>query len=554
MFVVVSIIVDFLLIVLLMWLNRRIFIDIFYFVSDKSKAILFLIVILFSILAVLKGYNFKTFIPSDEEWVLMRQAKDLLYGGQILNQLRYGFVYPILLVFGFLIFGFNPLVASVMTFVLGVLSILLIFAISQQFFKNEIISLISTAMYSFSPSFYIFTTLQMGYPGLVNFFLLFFVLVSVLSFQKHKTSLYVLSIVLLAITAQIKPEYFILIVPYGLFFILLKEYKNFRTFQLFIMVIIYLAISSPYLFQNMNFRSSYASGWCGEFSLVGITPEYSNLLTKIVDPVVKSIINERFSINYFINKIPSFFKYWSFRSLSFISPIIVIGLVVALKKHTKMTLYLISIFFSITILYLADCFLYESRYAFPTFGLVVMFFGVGINFLINLVGRGGNVNQLFKKVLLISFSILMMIYLYFYEYKNSLFKGYYYDYYWVERNVSNLSDSFINLDKLIIGLPKNNTMLLVPHSNEANYLNIKGYKSLSLTNIESFNTNDNADYKNISLPINQEKYNYYLELNTCNYPVLMKQCNYVRENYALKQLKEAGGNNRLYKISIKPPF
>jgi len=552
LFMVVSIVFDFILILFLMWLNRKVFFDIYISISRKSKILLFLIVAVFSIVVAINGFNFKVFIPSDEEWELLRQAKELLSGGQVFHYLRYGIVYPTLLAFGFLLFGVNPLVASVMNFVFGIMSIFLLFTITQLLFKNEKISLISALIYAFSPLFYIFTTLQMGFPSTVNFFLLLFVLVSVLSFQKHKVSLYALSLILIAVTAQIKPEYFVLIVPYGLCFLFFKEYLHIRMPNILFLIILFIFICAPYFIQNTIFKESYNSGWCSAFSMVGNTPVYSHLITEYVDPVIKKLINNRFSINYFIYKIPSFFQFWFFRSLAFITPLFILGIVSAAKKHIRFTIYLLSIFFSITLVYLADCPVYDTRYVFPTFGLVIIFFGVGINFLINFIDGRGNGNSLIKKVLLILFSLLMISCLYIYEFKNNLFEGNYRDYVWVGRNASEIGNIIVDLDKLIVDINNNSAILVVPNSSEENYLRIKGYKAFALSNIEALNTNNiGTEYKKVTLPFDKEKYVYFLELSSCGYDMLSKRCNYIKDNYNLVLLKQEGESGRLFAISAK---
>ena len=161
----------FLLMFFLIWLNRRIFFDLFKNISWHSGIFLLLSIIIFSLLCVFAGFNFKSFIPSDTEWEILEQAKELVQGKQIFILLRYGLVYPLLLSFGFRLFGFNPLVASIMTLVFGVLSILLVFVLSQAVFKNDKVSLLSSSIYAFTPLVFVFTSFQMGFPAGYNLFL-----------------------------------------------------------------------------------------------------------------------------------------------------------------------------------------------------------------------------------------------------------------------------------------------------------------------------------------------------------------------------------------------
>ena len=123
---IVIITIMFLISIIFLWRERRKFLALF----KKNNNVIFLgllaIVIAFSLLCIFKGFNFKSFIPSDQEWEILEQAKDLTAGEQILRHSRYGLVFPLFLSFLFKFFGFNPLVVSIMNFALSVLSIFLV--------------------------------------------------------------------------------------------------------------------------------------------------------------------------------------------------------------------------------------------------------------------------------------------------------------------------------------------------------------------------------------------------------------------------------------------
>ena len=391
----------------------------------------------------------------------------------------------------------------------------------------------------------------MGYPGLVNFFLLLFVLASVLSFQKQKFSLFILSLILIAFTAQIKPEYFVLIVPYLFGAILFWKERKINYLSIFILITTFLILSAPYLLQNIYLKEGHSSGWCGDLSLVGRATFHSDWLSKYIDPVIKFVVNDRFSVNYLINKIPSLFQFWMFRSLALITPIMIVGIFVALRKFTKMTIYILSIFFSITFLYLADCYLYEARYAFPTFGLVVIFFGFGINYLISLIDGGANIKQLVKKIILILFSVFLIIFLYFYEYRNSLFQGEYFDYLFTVRNVSSKSEYYSVVSTLLNKLPRENTFVVVPHPNDKNMIMIMGYESISLIDYVAFQTNETINYETVNIPLDFGKLNYFLELDSCNYSTIKEKCDFIKEKYSAEQLKTTDFGGSLYLLNSK---
>ncbi|MBU1322453.1 glycosyltransferase family 39 protein [Patescibacteria group bacterium] len=431
------------------------------------------------------------------------------------------------------LFGFNPLVASVMTFVLGILSIILVFALSQAIFKNNKISLISALIYAFTPLMYVFTTLQMGFSAVVTFFLLFFSLTAILYFKYHKIGLLALSLLLIILISQIKPEYLILIVPFGVCFFLFKEYKRVNFSKIMVLTLLFLVLATPYFIQNSRFKTSYNSGWCGSPSQTftyGINMPQDNFpLSKQLNPILKTLVNNRFSINYFIEEVPSFVKFWTFRSLLLISVLILVGVISSFKKHRKETFFLLLLFLAVSFLYMADCAFYESRYAVPTYGLVVIFAGFGLNFLVEKTSK-------FTTIPLITVILSLLIYWYFNEYRTYLFKGVYRDYMFITRRVV---DDYSRLNILLKDIPKENAYFFVVHPNEEHILRILGYESISLSNIEAFRQLDKVNLTAAKLPLEMTRNNYFIQSWYCSILANLKAlCEFVEENYQLKLIKQ----------------
>lgn len=534
----------------LLWLNRRIFFDLFKNISWHSGILLLLLIIIFSFLSASAGFNFKSFIPSDEEWEILGQAKDLVLGKQVFTHLRYGLFHPLLLSFGFRLFGFNPLVASIMTFVFGVLSILLVFALSQAVFKNDKVSLLSSSIYAFTPLVFVFTSLQMGFPAMVTFFLLSFSLTVILYFQHHKTSLLVLSLLLLALTSQIKPEYFILIVPFGICFFLFKEYKKVSIPIALGLIIIFLIFSIPYFIKNAQLKEGFETGWCGTPSQIfydGKAHSYSLPLTKYLDPILKFLTNKRFSINYFIYDIPNFVKFWTFRSFIFISILILIGIIFSFKKYRKESVFLLLLFFSISFLYMADCAFYETRYAIPTYGLVVIFAGFGLNFMAEKTTQLTKKRHLFKIVLLITILLSLYTYWYFNDYQPYLLKGSYRHYMFNKRSVV---DDYRRLNDALKSISLENSYFFVPHPTEEKILRFLGYKAIALGNIEAFHELDKMDLTTEKLPLDVTKNNYFIESWYCSTLIELETlCEFVKENYKLELIKQINYDRLYYFIN-----
>jgi len=529
-----------------LWLNRRIFFDLFKNISWHSGALLLLLIIIFSLLSAFAGFNFKSFIPSDQEWEILEQAKELVLGKQIFIYLRYGLFYPLLLSFGFRLFGFNPLVASIMTFVFGVLSIFLVFALSQAVFKNDEVSLLSSSIYAFTPLVFVFTSLQMGFPAVVTFFLLSFCLTTILYFRYHKASLLVLSLLLLVLTSQIKPGYFILIVPFSICFFLFKEYKKVSIPIILGLIIIFLIFSIPYFIKNAQFKEGFKTGWCGTPSQIfynGEAHSYNLPLTKYLDPILKFLTNNRFSINYFIYDVPNFVKFWTFRSFIFISILILVGIIFSFKKYPKESVFLLLLFFSISFLYMADCAFYETRYAIPTYGLVVIFAGFGLNFMAEKTTQFTKKRHLFKAALLIIILLSLYAYWYFNDYQPYLFKGSYYDYMFNKRSAV---DDYGRLNDTLKGISPENSYFFVPQANEEKILRFLGYGAISLGNIEAFHQFDRVDFTTAKLPLDMTKNNYFIESWYCPILIELKTlCEFVKENYKPKLIKQTN-YDRLY--------
>ncbi len=534
----------------LLWLNRRIFFDLFKNISWNSGVLLLLLIIIFSFLSAFAGFNFKSFIPSDQEWEILGQAKELVLGKQVFIHLRYGLFYPLLLSFGFQLFGFNPLVASIMTFVFGVLSILLVFALSQAVFKNDKVSLLSSSIYAFTPLVFVFTSLQMGFPAVTTFFLLSFSLTTILYFQHHKASLLALSLLLLTLTSQIKPEYFILIVPFGICFFLFKEYKKNSISIILCAIVIFLIASIPYFIKNVELKEGFENNWCGSPSQTfynGEAHSYNLPLTKYLDPILKFFTNNRFSMNYFVYDVPTFVKFWTFRSFIFISILILVGIIFSFKKYRKESIFLLLLFFFISFLYMADCAFYETRYAIPTYGIVIIFAGFALNLISGKIAQFTKNPTSFKNILLIMAFLSLCAYWYFNDYKPYLFNGSYQDYMFDERKPL---DDYLRLDDTLKGISTENSYFFVVHANEEKILKFLGRDAISLINIKAFHQLDKMDLTTNKLPLDVTKNNYFIESRYCSILIEFKTlCEFIKENYELKLIKETNYDRLYYFIN-----
>ncbi|RLC37331.1 MAG: hypothetical protein DRH33_05885, partial [Candidatus Nealsonbacteria bacterium] len=241
------------------WVERKIFINLF---KKTNKFVLIGLILIIISFCLISAFYFKSFSPSDEEWWDLNLAKKILSGDRTAFQNQHGMVYPLIVAVGFKIFGLSPYVASRINLFLAALSIFLVFLLSKIIFKKDLAGLLSAIFYSFTPLVFYFTNLRMGFPTTVSFFFFLTAIISILSFRYHKFSLYILSLVLLGLMSQLKPEYFILIFPYLFCFIIFKEYKFLSFKKAGILILLFLLFSTPFFVKNVTFKENF-TGWSG---------------------------------------------------------------------------------------------------------------------------------------------------------------------------------------------------------------------------------------------------------------------------------------------------
>jgi len=185
---------------------------------------------------------------------------------------------------------------------------------------------------------------------------------------------------------------------------------------------------------------------------------------------------------------------------------------------------------------MADCAFYESRYAIPTYGLVVIFAGFGLNFIDEKTVQFVKKQHLFKVALLITLFLSLYAYWYFNDYQPYLFKGSYRDYLYNKRSVV---DDYSRLNNLLKGIPKENSYFFVPHANEEEILRFLGYQVSSLSEMKAFQQFDRADFTTAKLPLDMTKNNYFIQSWYCQTLIELRTlCEFVKENYKLKLIKQ----------------
>ena len=531
-----------LLSLVLIWTNRRIFVDLFKNINKVSLLILVLITIVFVLICAFEGLNFKFFNASDAEWMEINAAKQLSLGN-FTEQLQDRMVFPLILALGFRIFGLNPLVASFLNLFLAVLSIFLVFTLTQIVFKNEKASLLSAFIFTFTPFTLIFTSLRMGDPTVVGFFFLLFIIAAILAFRYHRLSLHILTLIFFALVSQTKLEYFILIFPYVFCFIIFKEYKHIPFKKIIILIVLFFLFCLPFFAGNDHFRKTSVSGWCGYPSQTfhnGKVYSYTLPLTVPLDRVLKFLANGRFSINYLVYDMPNFLRLWFSKQFVFISLFIILGIIFAFKEHKKEALFILFSFLSISIVYLADCIFYETRLAIPSYGPIVIFSGLAIDLFSKKISRIAGKKKLIEVI--ITGLIILVLLLSWYFDSHSLNKLFSYRNY----NNTNIVDNYNGLKNVVdyYGfLPSDSYFLVVQHV-EKYILKFLGYKADCLTDIvgESYFRDRQKFFESLTPPLKQKKNNYFIYSWYCEtLDETADICNFVTKNYVEAKVGDRGG-------------
>jgi hypothetical protein len=516
----------------LFYINRKILVNLLKNTNRNTLIILILLILCFVLII---GFNFRSFSPSDQEWEELNNAKNLLSEDKnVFNHQRYGLIYPLSLFISFKIFGFTQYAASYLNFILAASSMFLVFVLSKVIFKIDSIAIFSTVIYILTPLILLYTALKMGFPTIIGFFLLLVILASILSFRYHRLSLYILALLLIALASQVKPEYFILVFPFVLCFLIFKEYKFLSLKKIIILILLFLLFSVPFFVKNAQFKEESASEWCGYPSQTfydGKRWSYDLPIMSHLDKILRPLTNNRFSMNYLIYDLPNFIKFWSSEHFFFVLPFLLLGIFVALKgRYKKETIFILFTFFFISFVYLADCAFYEERYAMATYGPMVIFSGLGINFLQTKLFRRKKGNSFL--VILLPIILLLVL--------TISFISHFIEYSRQYKSFPNYSE-YNELKEISKGISSENSFIFVAHRNEEMILRFLGYKVYSLSNMLDVPYFENPEefLKILKLPVEPGRKNYFIKTWYCQILIpLRDMCDFTIDNYVEREIDQ----------------
>jgi hypothetical protein len=456
--------------------------------NQKIQKKTWIILGIFMLLFLIVNLTFNSFRAADEEWASIYRAKTILDGNQrVYVQDNSGIVFPILVAGLLKISHFYVPSIWIFNILLGTISLFLIFECTYLIFDNEKASLLSVLVYVLTPWSYHYTGILFGLPTLVHFLSLLSLLLILLSFKYHKLYLHILSLASLLILNQTKLEYLSYYFIYLIIFFIIKEYKKLQKTEITIFIVIAFICLIPAILKNALFKISFLAnpGWCGVATQTTENYYYGVIITKI-DNLLQDLVNKRVKLSYFLGDSLIFFKFWSQPTL--ILPVIIsmIGIFLAFKEYQNKKLFLsfpVLFFFALAIGYMFDCGWYEARHAISSYGLLVIFSGYCLWWLLsktNLIKTG---KIIIYSVLLFLFSIQLSIFLWDLNYSYRIIKTFPYEYqlYYFYNNlmkdISDRSGMFITLD-----------------NNSKHILKILGYQAVSFN--DYLNNNDKViNYK-----------------------------------------------------------
>ena len=521
--------------------------------NQKIQKKTWIILGIFMLLFLIVNLSFNSFRAADEEWASIYRAKTMLDGNQrVYVQDNSGIVFPILVAGLLKISHFYVPSIWIFNILLGTISLFLIFECTYLIFDNEKASLLSVLVYVITPWTYHYTGILFGLPTLVHFLSLLSLLLILLSFKYHKLYLHILSLVSLLILNQTKLEYFPYYFIYLIIFFIIKEYKKLQKTEITVFIVIAFICLIPAILKNALFKISFLAnpGWCGVATQTTENYSYGIIITKI-DNLLQDLVNKRVKLSYFLGDSLIFLKFWSQPTL--ILPVIIsmIGIFLAFKEYQNKKLFLsfpVLFFFALAIGYMFDCGWYEARHAISSYGLLVIFSGYCLWWLLsktNLIKTG---KIIIYSVLLFLLSIQLIIFLWDLNYSYRIIKTFPYEYqlYYFYNNlmkdISDRSGMFITLD-----------------NNSKHILKILGYQAVSFN--DYLNNNDKViNYKETierffaSEISNFRNKVYFIKSPACGYfNFFMDFCDRASKEskIMLKEISVEGTNDKIQLFILK---
>jgi len=217
---------NFLLLVVIVYFNRKELLGFFKKIKSRTWLILILIILLASFLRIFVAPH-QTIMFGDEGWY-METAKNILEGnyGYFVRSIYKSIGWPFIIAVSFFFFGTDNLVAHYASSILGILTVFNIFCLALVFFKKENIALWSAFLFSLIPVHIVWSGSAETNVASV-FFITLAIFFSALYFKQKNNGLFWLSLIAIAFACQMRIENYFLI-PFFLLGLLIFRIKVFE--------------------------------------------------------------------------------------------------------------------------------------------------------------------------------------------------------------------------------------------------------------------------------------------------------------------------------------
>ena len=339
------------------------------------------------------------FVPSDEEWMGLKQARELINGDlSVFNHSQKGIGYVLAVSGVMMLFGQNEQAAAMLNVGLASVTIALVGLTAYVISRKSSAAVASSLAYATLPLVVQFTSFKMGYPTLGGFFMALFSFIGVVLIKERSTTAYVTLWLVLALAAQVKPEFSVLFIPAtALGFYLFRDIRAIVAksikHRLFVALsVIAIGISLiPFVVKNHQYNQ-------GLRAVNGLTGLYQTQRADYpeANDILRRASNGRLSFIYWWGDVGDLFSFAAGLQKGTFFGVILMGMIVmmsAIKRNRDEMFGIIFLFGSaivvLSIYMAADVFLIREsgRFVFYSLPILAPIFGICLVLISEFIGK-----------------------------------------------------------------------------------------------------------------------------------------------------------------------
>ncbi len=349
---------------------------------------LFLLYLLFLIPGFKNG-----FIPSDEEWFGIKQAREIVDGDlQVFNHSWKGIGYSFIVAGFMTVFGITEHAAIIANVFFSALTIILVGLTAYVASRSNVAAVSGAIGYASLPLVVKFAGFSMGYPAMGVFFMALFAFFGSVAVKEKSFASHVAMWLVAALASGIKPEFIVLVFPAivaGIMTIastprIKKKIKdNYPKLILFAIAITisFIPFLVKYYQADRNFKDVNGT--------IGIYPsQKGDRPVSAIDKILRPFLNSRISFDYLAGDADNFLLFIvNLQKGTFIAVIIIGILLYAIKRRNKkdatakIFMFLIITACCVAAIYMAADVIFDEeggRFAFYILPFVSIMFGSGL--------------------------------------------------------------------------------------------------------------------------------------------------------------------------------